>query len=113
MLILASAEHKKVYAKLVQVLKVKKLHVKKRTLTEVPRETSWTNYEQCRSRTRVEKDRGKVERNRAVSQEEKEKSPHVELFCPSDYGRVGAAGFDFGDCDEVGEGGILLSDAIL
>ena len=68
-----------------------------------------TNYEQCRSRTGVEKDRGKVERNG----EEKEKSPRVELFCPSDYGMVGAAGFGVGDCDEVGEGGILLTDAIL
>jgi len=48
-----------------------------------------------------------------VSQEEKQKSPRVELFCPSDYERVGAVGFDVGDCDEIGEGGILLTDAIL
>lgn len=47
-----------------------------------------------------------------MSQEEKEKSPRVELFCHSDYGRVGATGFDVDDCDEVGEGGILLTDAL-
>ena len=76
----------------------------------MPREAGGTNYKQCHSRTRVEKNRGKVERNGAGSQEEKEKRPRVELFCYSDYGRVGAAGFDVDDCDEVGEGGILLTD---